>query len=364
MTWFKLDDKGYFHRKVVAAGNEAYGAWCRAGQWSSDHREDGFISTDVAHIMARPIVWERLIRVGLLEPSPRGGYVIHDFLEYNPSATEVKDRRLSLREQRSLAGKASAAKRARQRAVEPPLNGPSTSPSESRSTSFEQKVNPVPIPIPIPIQKEKENPPPWAGGPGGPSAAPDTATAEAPTPESSPTHLPDVGVPGPMTAVIAVEREATKATFSDEVDPWGLTPPQEPVKRQPGVKKTGHRLLPDWEPSSSTVERFKSREQVDALGSLERFKNFWLSKSGAQAVKVDWERTFVNWVLEDIARGRATPWAPPPAPKAAPPAPEPEEPRATPEQAKAMQQAILEQLDAIGAEMITPWEREFREVFQ
>jgi hypothetical protein len=53
------------------------------------------------------------------------------------------------------------------------------------------------------------------------------------------------------------------------------------------------------------VRRFRERERVDALASLERFRNYWLGKSGRSATKVDWERTFTNWVLEDIARGRA-----------------------------------------------------------
>ena len=56
------------------------------------------------------------------------------------------------------------------------------------------------------------------------------------------------------------------------------------------------------------MRRFRERERVDALASLERFRNYWLAKSGRSATKTNWERTFTNWVLEDIDRGRAKPW--------------------------------------------------------
>lgn len=34
MSWFKVDDHLAFHRKTLAAGNEAMGLWVRAGSWS------------------------------------------------------------------------------------------------------------------------------------------------------------------------------------------------------------------------------------------------------------------------------------------------------------------------------------------
>ena len=42
---------------------------------------------------------------------------------------------------------------------------------------------------------------------------------------------------------------------------------------------------------------------IDALGSLRRFKNYWLSEGKG---KVDWDRTFENWVDKDISEGKAT----------------------------------------------------------
>jgi hypothetical protein len=86
MSWFKLDDQGAFHSKVILAGNEAYGAWVRAGQWSSAHKTDGSIPEHVAHLIAPADVWVTLRVAGLLDPTEPGRYLIHDFLEYNPPA--------------------------------------------------------------------------------------------------------------------------------------------------------------------------------------------------------------------------------------------------------------------------------------
>jgi len=84
MSWFRLDDQGAFHPKVVKAGNEVYGAWCRAGQWCSAYSPSGYIPEEVAHVIAPPKVWQRALESGLLDPVDGPGYQIHDFNEYNP----------------------------------------------------------------------------------------------------------------------------------------------------------------------------------------------------------------------------------------------------------------------------------------
>src|ERR1035437_4243353 len=107
MTWFRLDDEGAFGAKILMAGNEAYGAWCRAGQWSSQHETDGRVPLSTALTIGPARLWKKLLEAippghvhGLVEAID-GGYQIHDFLDYNPSAAEV----LALREARSTAGR-------------------------------------------------------------------------------------------------------------------------------------------------------------------------------------------------------------------------------------------------------------------
>ena len=91
MTWFKLDDKCAFHSKVLAAGNEAFGVWCRAGSWSSGELLDGFVPEHVALQIGTKKLWGKLEtcggkdRAGLVEKVD-GGWRIHDFERYNPKA--------------------------------------------------------------------------------------------------------------------------------------------------------------------------------------------------------------------------------------------------------------------------------------
>jgi len=77
--------------------------------------------------------------------------------------------------------------------------------------------------------------------------------------------------------------------------------PYEPSK-EPSIQKKararGSRLPEDWTPSPE-----QEAKGMAALGAwryaeeLEKFRNYWLSKAGADAAKVDWNRTFANWII-------------------------------------------------------------------
>lgn len=56
----KLDSDGYCAMEVVQAENEAYGAFCRAAQWSAKYRTKGFVPYSVATAIAHMDVWCRL----------------------------------------------------------------------------------------------------------------------------------------------------------------------------------------------------------------------------------------------------------------------------------------------------------------
>lgn len=109
MSWFRVDDKSAFHRKVVRAGNAAWGALCRMGAYSADHGDDGFVCLEVASMIASESELAMLMSVGLLERTDRdgGGYMIHDFLEWNPSRESLE----SLSKKRAKAGRRGGSKR-------------------------------------------------------------------------------------------------------------------------------------------------------------------------------------------------------------------------------------------------------------
>jgi hypothetical protein len=136
MSWFKIDDQSAFHPKVMAAGNEAWGAFCRMGAYSSAHLTEGFIPVSIAMAITTRKVVVKLIEAGLLHESP-GGYDIHDYLVYNPTAEAEKAKRQARAEAGRKGGLHSS--QAKQQAKGQAI----------ASANGEAKFNPVPVPVPV-----------------------------------------------------------------------------------------------------------------------------------------------------------------------------------------------------------------------
>ena len=51
MVWFLVDDNVTFHKKVMDAGNAAFGAWTRAGAWSAANLTNARGATQVRETM-------------------------------------------------------------------------------------------------------------------------------------------------------------------------------------------------------------------------------------------------------------------------------------------------------------------------
>src|SRR6185436_8589485 len=107
VTWLRVDDMIAFHRKILRAGNEAFGAWVRMAAQSSAEMLDGLVPRETALTIASDqAVIARLVDAKLLEEEG-ADYRIHDFLEYNPSANETR----KLRKARANAGSVGGSKR-------------------------------------------------------------------------------------------------------------------------------------------------------------------------------------------------------------------------------------------------------------
>lgn len=64
------------------------------------------------------------------------------------------------------------------------------------------------------------------------------------------------------------------------------------------IMKRGSRLPADWRPPDKTRDWTLERLSKDrASTELEKFRNYWLAKAGKDATKLDWDRTWRNWVL-------------------------------------------------------------------
>lgn len=82
------------------------------------------------------------------------------------------------------------------------------------------------------------------------------------------------------------------------------SPPKKPTKKE----KKGTRLPEDWQPSENLLQWvYKTAPKLDLAKEVEVFKNYWLAKSGKDAVKIDWERTFQNWIYRTLDFARASP---------------------------------------------------------
>lgn len=103
MPWFAVGDNTDDHPKILAAGNAATGLWVRCGAYASAHLTDGVIpgavaakngtATQIAKLLASGL-WHEAGHACTRCPQPRrGDYVMHGYLDANPSRRQVQERR-------------------------------------------------------------------------------------------------------------------------------------------------------------------------------------------------------------------------------------------------------------------------------
>ena len=69
------------------------------------------------------------------------------------------------------------------------------------------------------------------------------------------------------------------------------------------TQKLASRLPEDWEPSDELIAFMrKERPDLNPSHTIMKFCNYWQSKSGKDATKLDWNKTFQNWVLAENER--------------------------------------------------------------
>ncbi|SUA72621.1 Uncharacterised protein [Nocardia otitidiscaviarum] len=111
MTWFKVDDGFWSHPKTVGLSDSAVALWVRAGAYSCQHLTDGVIATPVLRMVGEKSAAEELVAAGLWDETA-GGYVFHDWAEYQETSEAVKDRRAAAKERQRRSRAAREAKKA------------------------------------------------------------------------------------------------------------------------------------------------------------------------------------------------------------------------------------------------------------
>src|SRR5688572_23386658 len=163
MSWLRIEGRMPHHRKVAPLSDEAFRLHVTAMAWCVEEGVDGTVPCDIPSTLPAAPRGRRLARVldellsaGLWERSEANGFVIHDFLQYNPSAAQ----RDAARAAKAAAGQAGGLARASRShsknlapASPPAKQTPSTGQAESKQ---EAKQNSSPSPYPDPRSDPKE----------------------------------------------------------------------------------------------------------------------------------------------------------------------------------------------------------------
>ena len=136
MPWFRLDDSFDTHPKVLMAGNEAVGLYIRCGTYAARNLTDGFVGEEIVLLYGSDSLAATLVRVGLWHRA-RGGWMIHDYLDYNPSREEVLSKRRIRAEAGRIGGVASGKARSKPEAKRSPTVEPPARPDNRGSVVTE-----------------------------------------------------------------------------------------------------------------------------------------------------------------------------------------------------------------------------------
>jgi uncharacterized protein YdaU (DUF1376 family) len=87
------------------------------------------------------------------------------------------------------------------------------------------------------------------------------------------------------------------------------TPPDGAVKRAPkGTRLAGDFIvLMEWREEAREAREKHGKPAIDIDLEAELFTNYWLAKAGADGCKLDWHRTWINWILNSRAAALAKP---------------------------------------------------------
>lgn len=238
MAWFRVDDQAAFHAKVLKAGNEAFGAFCRAGAWSQGHGTNGWIPRAVALTIAPARIWKRLAEATVYEDGPglvvetSDGWQIHDFLDWNPSAEELRADRDAVREARRRAGmlgglRSGEARRAKQNGSTDEAGVKQTrsnaEASEEANGEANSKQNEAPYPYPVSSNNTPPTPPGGEAKADDALAAGTVEAARGPIEAELRKHRTFDALDVAAVAQVLAERYLTRAVSRGAKLEWALT---------------------------------------------------------------------------------------------------------------------------------------------
>ena len=99
MTWFKMDDAWWSHRKVLPLSLEARGLWVTVASWSSQHLSDGVVEWSTVESIV-PRTSSKRLKALALELEAQGLWIVspteirfHDWTQHQQSRAQVEAKR-------------------------------------------------------------------------------------------------------------------------------------------------------------------------------------------------------------------------------------------------------------------------------
>lgn len=89
MSWLRIDDRFPRHPRIAPLSDRAFRVHVTGMCYASEFLTDGHVPTPPGEEKAV----RELVRRGIWAPDDAGGYVIHDWADYNPSAETIRQQR-------------------------------------------------------------------------------------------------------------------------------------------------------------------------------------------------------------------------------------------------------------------------------
>ena len=256
-AWVRVDDQRWLNPKVLMLSMEADCLDVRGMQWSSAQRRDGLVVRNALPLLCGGMpagrtphdIAQELVDAGRWLPHPEG-WLIHDFLEYQPSWADAE---AQAQKRSDAARKAAEARWAKNDAESVPPA------CDEQCDSHAERIADG-----VPGHEASHRPemPPALPGP----AQPD------PTPSS--------------LAVVANDEPPAEADKPEVLRPLDVL----------GTTTRGTRL-PQFTLSPAMIAWAEQHTPgVDVRRETEKFADYFRGLSGAKATKVDWLATWRNWL--------------------------------------------------------------------
>lgn len=114
------------------------------------------------------------------------------------------------------------------------------------------------------------------------------------------TDIPET-IHGRSTDAAGTEEQFPSPSPSPSFPPHPQTnPTHTPTRENTPHTRKGTRLSEDWQPDQiigPTADMVACWPPGTIERELEKFRNYWLAKSGKDAVKTNWQRTWINWLI-------------------------------------------------------------------